>query len=76
MACPPPEALGADPGSPYEIGPFRAWLGKKKCVSAFGLADEYELWVGCGVDTDRDHHQVLEPASANVTIDSNPQTIK
>jgi hypothetical protein len=44
--------------------------------TAFGLADEYEQWAGCGVDTDRDRHQAVEPAYANVTIDSNPSTIK
>ena len=27
--------------------------------SAFGLADEYEYWAGCGVDTDRDVHPAV-----------------
>src|SRR5262249_14081968 len=29
--------------------------------TAFGLADEYEYWAGCGVDTDRDNHPATEP---------------
>lgn len=44
--------------------------------TAFGLADEYELWAGCGVDTDHDRHQPVEPAYPNVTTDSNAITIK
>jgi IgA peptidase M64 len=44
--------------------------------TAFGLADEYESYAGCGIDTDRDHHPVFEPAEPNVTIDPNRATIK
>lgn len=44
--------------------------------AAFGLADEYEYWAGCGVDTDRDNHPSVEPSEPNVTIDSNRATIK
>jgi hypothetical protein len=44
--------------------------------SAFGLADEYPFWVGCGLDVGHDHHPPVEPAQPNVTIDSNPATIK
>jgi len=44
--------------------------------TAFGLADEYGLWAGCGVDTDHDQHQPVEPAYPNVTTDSNALTIK
>jgi IgA Peptidase M64 len=44
--------------------------------SAFGLADEYEYWAGCGVDTTRDTHPAVEPGEPNVTIDSNRATIK
>lgn len=44
--------------------------------TAFGLADEYESWAGCGVDTDHDQHQPVEPAYPNVTIDSSALTIK
>ena len=44
--------------------------------TAFGLADEYEYWAGCGVDTDRNNHPAVEPAQPNVTIDSNRATIK
>jgi len=35
--------------------------------TAFQLADEYEYYQGCGVDTDRDQHPAGEPASPNVT---------
>lgn len=44
--------------------------------SAFGLADEYEFFAGCGVDRDRDRHPRLEPVEPNVTTDSNRATIK
>ena len=44
--------------------------------SAFGLADEYEYWAGCGIDTTQNNHGVVEPAEPNVTIDSNRATIK
>lgn len=44
--------------------------------AAFGLADEYEYWAGCGVDTDRNVHPAVEPAEPNVTIDTNRNTIK
>lgn len=44
--------------------------------TAFGLADEYEYWAGCGVDTNRDNHPAVEPAQPNVTIDTNRSTIK
>ena len=44
--------------------------------SAFGLADEYEYYRGCGVDTDRNNHPTTEPAQVNVTVNSNRDTIK
>ena len=44
--------------------------------SAFGLADEYESYLGCGVDTDRNNHPAVEPAEPNVTVNSNRDTIK
>jgi hypothetical protein len=46
--------------------------------SAFGLADEYEYWAGCGVDAPgtHDHHPPGEPAQPNVTLDSNRGTNK
>jgi hypothetical protein len=44
--------------------------------SAFGLADEYEYWAGCGVDTDRDTYPGGEPAAPNITADSSRATIK
>lgn len=43
---------------------------------AFGLADEYEYWAGCGIDTNRNNHPASEPSEENVTIDSNRATIK
>lgn len=44
--------------------------------TAFGLADEYEYFAGCGMETDHDRHPALEPAEPNVTIGSNRATIK
>lgn len=44
--------------------------------SAFGLADEYEYWSGCGVDTNRDHHPPIEPVQPNVTVETNPALLK
>ncbi|HEX8744215.1 MAG TPA: M64 family metallopeptidase [Thermoleophilaceae bacterium] len=44
--------------------------------SAFGLSDEYEYFVECGRETDRNQHPALEPAAENVTINSNRSTIK
>lgn len=39
--------------------------------SGFGLADEYEYYLGCSTDTDRDMHPGPEPANVNVTLDQN-----
>lgn len=45
--------------------------------AAFGLADEYEYWQGCGSgETNRNNHPAVEPSEPNVTIDSNRATIK
>lgn len=44
--------------------------------AAFGLADEYEYWAGCGIDTDRDMYSGAEPAQPNVTTNSDRATIK
>jgi hypothetical protein len=44
--------------------------------SAFGLADEYEYFLGCGIDTDRNAHPPVEPAQVNVTVNINRQTLK
>ena len=44
--------------------------------SAFDLADEYEYWAGCGIDTTHDHYIGGEPAAVNVTTNTNRATIK
>jgi len=44
--------------------------------TAFGLADEYPYWAGCGIDTNRNNHPAAEPSEPNVTINSNRDTIK
>ena len=45
--------------------------------TAFGLADEYDNYAGCGSgETGRDHHPAIEPAQPNVTIASTRSTIK
>jgi len=44
--------------------------------SVFGLADEYEYWAGCGIDTDRENHPGPEPARPNVTVQNDPDLVK
>jgi hypothetical protein len=46
--------------------------------SAFGLADEYDSYLGCGVDPvgTRDHHPAFEPVAANVTVQTDPSLVK
>jgi hypothetical protein len=44
--------------------------------SAFGLADEYEFYFGCGLDADRNNHPYSEPASFNVTVNTDRGTLK
>lgn len=44
--------------------------------TAFALADEYEYYVNCGIDTDRDRHPAGELMKANVTLERNRAFIK
>jgi hypothetical protein len=45
--------------------------------TAFGPADEYEYYFGCGSgETDRNNHPATEPSEPNVTINTDPATIK
>ncbi|MGI9023026.1 MAG: M64 family metallopeptidase [Acidimicrobiales bacterium] len=44
--------------------------------TAFGLADEYQAFVGCGLESDHDHHPPGEPVEANVTTNTNRSTLK
>ena len=44
--------------------------------TAFGFADEYEYYAGCGIDVGHDHHPGTEPSQPNVTINPNRGTIK
>jgi PKD repeat protein len=44
--------------------------------SAFGLADEYGYWAGCGSGTDRDHHPPSEPVEPNVTTQTDRALVK
>jgi hypothetical protein len=44
--------------------------------TAFGFADEYEYYAGCGVDVGHDQHPGTEPSQPNVTINPNRGTIK
>ena len=44
--------------------------------SAFGLADEYEYYAGCGVEAGHDQHPATEPTEPNVTIDTDRAKIK
>jgi hypothetical protein len=44
--------------------------------TAFGFADEYEYYAGCGVDVGHDHFPGPEPSQPNVTMKSDRATIK
>jgi hypothetical protein len=46
--------------------------------SAFGLGDEYEYYAGCGTDAPgtHDNHPAVEPAAANLTVETNPALVK
>jgi hypothetical protein len=44
--------------------------------TAFGFADEYDFYAGCGIDVGHDHHPGTEPSQPNVTINPNRATIK
>lgn len=45
--------------------------------TAFGFADEYEYYQGCGSgETDRNNHPNSEPAEPNVTMNTNRATLK
>lgn len=44
--------------------------------SAFGFADEYEYWAGCGAETDHNNHPASEPSTPNVTIQTNRNLVK
>jgi hypothetical protein len=60
-------AAGADEIALHEMG-----------HTAFGFADEYESYAGCGVDPpgSHDHYTGGEPGQPNVTIDTNRATNK
>jgi hypothetical protein len=69
-------------GSGGAVATFSKAYGAKEIAlhemghTAFGLADEYESYAGCGVDTGHDNHPGIEPSQPNVTVDSNRDTIK
>jgi hypothetical protein len=44
--------------------------------AAFGLADEYEYWAGCGADVGHDTYTGGEPSAPNVTANTDRATIK
>lgn len=61
----------------FSLAPNAAEIGIHEMGhTAFGLADEYEYYLGCGVDTDRNTYAGGEPTEPNVTIDTNRATIK
>ena len=69
-------------GSGGQVGVFSLAPGAVEIAlhemghSAFGLADEYQSFVGCGIDTDRDHHPGPEPLEPNVTTVTDRATLK
>jgi len=44
--------------------------------TAFGLADEYEYYSGCGSDEGHDKHSTSEPSQPNITTNKNRATTK
>ena len=44
--------------------------------TAFGLADEYEYYAGCGSDSGHNEHSGSEPSQPNVTTNKNRATTK
>lgn len=44
--------------------------------SAFGLADEYEYYAGCGIDVGNDNYDGIEPIEPNVTAQFNRPLVK
>lgn len=58
-------APGWETGALHELG-----------HAAFGLADEYEYWAGCAVDTGNAQYTGPEPSAANVTANTDRATIK
>jgi IgA Peptidase M64 len=44
--------------------------------TAFGFADEYEYYAGCGIDTEHDNYPGIEPSQPNVTANADRNTIK
>jgi hypothetical protein len=67
---------GGGPAPTFSMAPSANEIGLHEMGhSAFGLADEYEYWAGCG-EAGHDNHPAVEPSEPNVTIDSNRATIK
>lgn len=69
-------------GSGGQVGVFSTAPGWTETAlhelghSAFGLADEYPYYVGCGLETDRDVHPALEPSEPNVTTETRGAFLK
>src|SRR5918997_805747 len=69
-------------GAGGAVGTFSRATGAEEIAlhelghTAFGLADEYEYFRGCGVDTDRNNHPASEPAEVNVTTNTDRTTLK
>ncbi len=55
---------------------WRARLRHTIGHSAFGLGDEYDHFGGCPRETGRSVHAVVEPAAANVTVESSRLLVK
>jgi len=61
----------------YSLATDAALIGMHELGhAAFGLADEYEYWAGCGIDTNRNNHPVGEPTEPNVTTSNTRAAIK
>jgi hypothetical protein len=70
-------------GSGRDVAIFSQVVGAEEIAlhelghTGFGLADEYEYFRGCDSgETDRNNHPPVEPAEANVTINTDRNTLK
>jgi hypothetical protein len=70
---------GGSGGNPFSAAMDGDWINvvlHELGHSAFGLADEYEYWQGCGIDTDRDTAPPGEPSEPNVTAARTLESLK
>jgi len=67
---------GGQPGVTAVAGAWELTAIHEIGHSAFGLADEYEYWSGCGIDTTQNSHVGPEPVEPNVTKNTDRASMK